>query len=152
MTDARVAAMMRDHLVVRAGHRETLTIISTEGDVVKPIPAVAKRLAVIPLSWNITCIVVCRDQQGEQYVICQEVPSKDGKPRAFRAMRRELDEHHTNLINGANDLHYITFGWIASPDGYGVDNDSAYYVMETLGAFDRASKWEIEKLEMVMEA
>ncbi len=101
-------------------------------------------------NWYYECSVVCRDQNGKEYVVSE--------PHYFQSRYRQSDERLNKYLNDVhvafkekqNPLHIITMAWVAIPvmdETENLDLETLGKIYENLGAFDYLSTWENEQLE-----
>lgn len=104
----------------------------------KKLISVDKKIAVAlaeqPFEWSILIAVICRDQNGTEYIKSELIASNQ---KYFQhELISFLAEKHQKLIQSVNRTHVIGVGWLASPEGRDWEEDQAGQIFEQLGAFN----------------
>jgi len=92
------------------------------------------------LPWSSMCLVMCRDQLGNNYLQSLDISSKE--PYTYTQLAATLNEQHQRLLDNANPMHVIGVGWISSANGKTVEDETAYSIMEELGGWELKAKWQ----------
>ena len=114
---------------------------NTNGDPLN-IEAVDVKVAFMTkaLPWSSHCLVLCRDQNKQQYIRSQELLAKG--EYLYKDLAKPLNDLHQALLNGTNPQHRLNVGWVSSPAGIDVDIELADKIMIAMNAWDRPAKWE----------
>ncbi len=84
-------------------------------------------------SWTVYFAVMCRDQQGAQYIKAEEI-ALNSICRADQ-LTGVLEHFCRELRDGCNSLHLVSSGWIANTSGIALDEARAYELFEKFGAW-----------------
>ena len=82
---------------------------------VKVSQQVAELIAGLPWKWYFECSVVCRDQQGNEYIVSETVHCESAYRQSDPRLNEFLNTHHKAFLAKQNNLHVITLAWVAVP-------------------------------------
>ncbi|HAC66468.1 MAG TPA: hypothetical protein DCP19_00480 [Pseudomonas sp.] len=84
-------------------------------------------------SWTVYISVLCRDQQGTQYIKSEEIALAN----ICRAEQlTEVLEHFCcKLRDGCNTKHIVGTAWIADPCGVSLSEEQAAHIYDVIGAW-----------------
>lgn len=84
-------------------------------------------------SWTVYFAVMCRDQEGAQYIKAEEIALSS----IYRAdqLTSVLEHFCRKLQDGCNTRHLVSSGWIANTSGIALDEARAYELFEKFGAW-----------------
>ena len=101
-----------------------------------------------PWQWNIECSVICRKQQGQEYVVSEAIQCQSRYRQSDPRLNDFLNEHHRSFLAKQNPMHVITLAWIAVPNlTTEVPMPMLEKIYRDLGAFEHLSKWESDNQE-----
>lgn len=83
--------------------------------------------------WTVYFAVMCRDQQGAQYIKAEEIAV--GSVCRADQLTEVLEHFCCELRKGCNTRHLVSSGWIANTSGIGLDEARAYELFEKFGAW-----------------
>jgi len=157
------SSMKRKQLIARAMLKDLCVAMVMDGKethcqvfnykTAKEVPAtqvLANTIANLPWQWYIECSVVCRDQQGKEYVVSEPVYCESAYRQNDPRLSAFLNTHHVKFYKKQNAMHVITLAWVAVPNlGKQVELpiETLDKIYTELGAFENLSKWELDKLE-----
>jgi hypothetical protein len=111
---------------------------------------VADLIAGLPWKWQIECSVVCRDQQGKEYVVSETVHCESAYRQSDPRLNDFLNVHHKAFLEKQNPLHVITLAWVAVPvigNDVELEIETLDKIYTKLGAYEFLSTWENNRLE-----
>lgn len=117
---------------------------------VKVSQQVAELIAGLPWKWYFECSVVCRDQQGNEYIVSETVHCESAYRQSDPRLNEFLNKHHKAFLEKQNNLHVITLAWVAVPaigDKVDLEIETLDKIYTKLGAFEYLSTWENNQLE-----
>ena len=140
---------LRNYGICWVGARDRKCLLGNlrTGAIVRPNPDQALALLELPFRYNVVCAVFCRDQTGKEYMQYKTVVVDE--PCIHTDLFDILTKIHVDLIQGANQNHKITVGWLACPviDTEVVPEDNIDTIFRAMGAFEHLAKWETPQTE-----
>ncbi|MDG3089157.1 hypothetical protein P7F88_25175 [Vibrio hannami] len=99
----------------------------------------------IQLKWSVTCYVMCRDNNGQDYL--KSIVITLDEERSHKTIKSAISELHWNFLqNECNENHILTAGWIATKAGEEVSDDIAYKVFDDIGVWRECfAPWQDER-------
>ena len=131
-------------LVFVGGKRETYAFDKKELSPVNIGPSIAQSLQTVAFKWSLYLAVLCRRQDGQQYIKQKVIPFFSPYSRA--TIENYLNEEHEKLIKICNPLHIANIGWIASTVPYEITDEIADELFTKQGGWDHLSEWQKQKL------
>lgn len=131
-------------LVFVGGKAETYALDKKSGGPVNIGPSIAASLNSVAFKWCVYLAVLCKDQNGQQYIQSEEV--KLVHPYKRELLVEMLNEKHRELIKTCNPLHVLNMGWIASTVPYEFEDQHCEKLFNLQGGWKFNAKWEEDKL------
>jgi hypothetical protein len=100
--------------------------------------------------WAFELSVICRDQNGKEYVSSEPLFCSSAYRQGTPELIELLNDEHAKFAKTCNQLHFITLAWVARPvhDGDEVMTpEQLFKFYQSMGAFEYLSKWQADKLE-----
>ena len=136
--------ILRDTALVLTGNDNLVTLTSIKKR--RPItlePLIYKAIKNVPYQWSVYIAVFCRDQLGRRYINSQWI---NAQSRYYqRDLIGVLNENHRQLLDSANQLHVLNYGWVAIPSGGVITDEHANALMELYQPWDSQTQWEIKQ-------
>lgn len=107
--------------------------------------AVAELITDMAWPWRVECSIACRDQNGVEYVVSEEVHCESAYRQSDPRLNDFLNNHHRAFLAKQNPLHVITLAWVIMPclgDVNELPLEKLNKIYTQLGAFEHLSKWE----------
>ena len=82
---------------------------------VKVSQQVAELIAGLPWKWYFECSVICRDQNGKEYIVSETVHCESAYRQSDPRLNDFLNTHHKAFLAKQNHLHVVTLAWVAVP-------------------------------------
>lgn len=102
-------------------------------------------LATDRFKWSVECAVLCRRQDGEEYLVTQKVVCE--QPYTHAELVGVLNDVHRDLIASCNQLHTLNFGWIAMVSDEDVPLEKQEALYRLLDGFECLTRPEAEKMQ-----
>ncbi|MGL4518042.1 MAG: hypothetical protein ACRCUH_15285 [Shewanella sp.] len=131
-------------LVFIGGKRETCAFDKKELSPVNIGPSIAKSLQTVAFKWSLYLAVLCRRQDGQQYIKQKVVPFFS--PYSRETIENYLNEEHEKLIKICNPLHIVNIGWVASTVPFEITDEIADDLFTKQGGWDHIAEWQKQKL------
>lgn len=109
----------------------------------KPVtigPSIADSLAKLPFKWSVYIAVLCRRQDGQNYIRSEQYNFDVPYHRAN--IENLLNERHDQLIRTCNSAHILNIGWIASTVPYDIEDSDAINLFDQQDGWDYLAEWE----------
>lgn len=130
------------------GKRETEAVDKRTGSPVAIGPTIATSLSTCPFKWHVYLAVLCRRQDGQQYIKSEEVSVKH--PYFRNAIEELLNVQHQELVAKCNPLHIVNIAWIASTTPYEFDDEYCDKLFTYKNAWEFMTPHQEEKLKREM--
>ena len=131
------------HVAYITDGEPTCDVVDVTGKQIAVDQAIADALDKVPHFWTAHLCVICRANDGEQYI--KEL-TKPFSARYYKGdLVQYLNKAHSKLLHEANPQHVITCGWIATPRKEELAMEQIERIMTHLGAFNFLAKWEVNK-------
>lgn len=135
--------LLKHHAVVYLCSLDRVVLMDTRNKTqVIPSGTVARAITDIPHQWAVDCAVLCRDQFGVEYIVNQQVATKN---RYYHAdLIDALNEEHWLLIKECNPQHILNYGWFATLNDVEIPQARQEEIYRMLEGFECLTKPEAE--------
>ena len=130
-------------LVFVGGKKETQAFDKKSLGRINVGPTIAESLAKLSFKWSVYVAVLCRRQDGQQYIQSEQYTFDVPYSRA--TVENMLNEKHEELVKACNPLHVVNLGWIASTVNCDISDALADELFTKQDGWEYLAGWEIEK-------
>ena len=127
-------------LVYVGGHRKTYAFGKKTLELEPIGPSIAQSLGSVAFKWNVCIAVLCRRQDGQEYI--QSSVINFDAPYKRETIETMLNEHHSQLAKTCNKEHIVNLGWIASTVPYEFDDEQTTKLFDKQNGWDYLAGWE----------
>lgn len=92
------------------------------------------------LNWSVCLVIACRDWQGNDYIVTEQVDPLE--PRTRQELGPTLLVYHKELKASVNQQDVISTAWIASPLVHEFTDEEVYTRLYKMDLFNHASRRE----------
>lgn len=131
-------------LVFIGGVKETHALDKKTGFPVPIGPTIVKALHSIAFKWHVYLAVLCRSQDGKEYIQSEEMNFIH--PYRRELLSDKLNEQHDKLIRTCNPHQILNIGWVASTVPYEFDDSFCYELFNKQGGWGYLAEWEKDKV------
>jgi len=128
-------------LVFVGGKKETHVLDKTDGSYVNVGAIIADSFQSIAFKWSIYLAVLCRRQDGQEYIQSEEIHHQQAYRRNI--LEGKLNRRHEKLIESCNKLHIVNIAWIASTTPYQFNDEYCDKLLTSRDAWSKPSQWEV---------
>lgn len=127
--------LFRGHAVVFLASLDRVVLMNCrQKAAVQASQVTANAITELPHKWLIDMAVLCRDQFGVEYMVNQQVVTRD--KHYHRDLCDVLNEQHKLLVKECNPNHVINMGWFATINDVEIDQKTQEDIYRLLNGFE----------------
>lgn len=149
------------YLVAHCWLHKSSYFYDLEGRPARPSLTVQKKIKDVPMTWSVSCLIMCRDKNGKNKIKIMDVTAprhpdvldeqgnvvKEGAliPVKYTNLAPSFCREHMEFIREFQEKHletYMGYGWVAAPSGVELSEELLYNIMDWQGVWKERAIWE----------